>query len=172
MNGRLLCRSPPSSEVIKGQQARLSVIAPSSNFGVFLSPFFLLLSLAAEGLFDVIKPSDDVIAAPYRRGGVLRAWRIYSVDLTGASAVSAFDTAIMLIALIILRGCFYVFEISISRSMRKSARAKPRLPNPSAELEEDHVVDPTKEMFTMIRMIATVRAPLRHRTASRGLPTL
>ena len=147
---------PASSEVIKEQQARLAVIAPSSNFGVFLSPLFLLFALAAEALFDVM-PSDDVIAPSFRRSGVLRAWRMYSVDLTGASAVSASDTAVMLIVLVLIRGCFYGLEIGVSDYLRKSARAKPQ----NAEQEEEaHVVSPTKEMLAMIRMIVTVRAPL------------
>ena len=144
---------PASSEVIKEQQARLAVIAPSSNFGVFLSPLFLLFALAAEALFDVM-PSDDVIAPSFRRSGVLRAWRVYSVDLTGASAVSASDTAVMLIVLVLIRGCFYGLEIGVSDYLRKSARAKPQ----NAEQEEEaHVVSPTKEMLAMIRMIVTVR---------------
>ena len=123
---------PPSAKVIKEQQTRRSVIAPSGTIAMAVAPLVVLLSLAAEDLFDMMKPSDDVIAAAFRRSGVLRAWRTYSVDLTGASGVTVVDTTIMLIALFVVRGCCYGLEIGISRRVRTKrvsricTRAPPR----------------------------------------------
>ena len=91
-----------SEEAIEIQKGRDAVVATSSKFGDAVSPLLVLVTLAAESLFNAMASSDEIYP-PYRRCGVLRAWRVYSADLTGETAVSVADTAIMLLVLGVIR---------------------------------------------------------------------